>query len=86
MRNQRERPYCFTGPFDVDGESRVVDQGLSQSRVKSDWGLSQLYNKLTSTAKPAWNIPFPVPVFTAPAIMFLQFLRGHAPNQSTELS
>lgn len=36
MRNQRERPYCFTGPFDVDGESRVVDQGLSQSRVKSD--------------------------------------------------
>lgn len=37
------------------------------------------------TAKPAWNIPFPVPVFTAPAIMFVQFLRGCATNQSTEI-
>lgn len=46
----------------------------------------QLYNKLSLAAKPAWNIPFPMPIFPAPAFMFIQFLRGWATDQSTEIT
>jgi len=44
----------------------------------------RLYNKLAAT--PARSVPFPVPVLTAPAVIFKQFLRGCGSNRSAEIA